>query len=213
MECDAEGPFIEGNAEDDDIWPKARAAWNRRAHPAVKALTWIPDHGVAALGPYRLFQAETPLGRFCYGTDAEGAAYWQNNKTGVFMVGDEQTARRQAEAAWTKAACAEASKFVALSALVSAPADPATAPAWNGWRSIDTAPEDQHVILATSGGFVGEAIMLRDEATGAQKWAWALGPVHENHRPYGWKPLPEPLFAPVLSDLRPDGFDGPTGAE
>lgn len=105
--------------------------YRRAAQPAVKALTWIPDHGVAALGPYRLFQAETPLGRFCYGTDAEGAAYWQNNKTGVFMVGDEQTARRQAEAAWTKAACAEASKFVALSALVSAPADPAPAPAEN----------------------------------------------------------------------------------
>ena len=81
------------------------------------------------------------------------------------------------------------------------------------WRSIDTAPEDQHVILCTSGGHVGEAIMLIDEDTGQQKWAWALGPLHPNHIPYGWQPLPDALNAPVASDLRPDGFDGPTGAE
>ena len=86
-------------------------------------------------------------------------------------------------------------------------------PNWNGWRSIDTAPEDKHVILATSGGHVGEAIMLIDEDTGQQKWAWALGPLHPNHIPYGWMPFQEPPTAPVLSDLRPDGFDGPTGAE
>lgn len=84
---------------------------------------------------------------------------------------------------------------------------------WNGWRSIDTAPEDQHVILGTSGGHVGEAIMLIDEDTGQQKWAWALGPLHPNHTPYGWQPLPSSLSAPVLSDLRDGGFDGPTGAE
>lgn len=84
---------------------------------------------------------------------------------------------------------------------------------WNGWRSIDTAPEDQHVILGTSGGHVGEAIMLIDEDTGQQKWAWALGPLHPNHIPYGWQPLPSSLSAPVLSDLRDGGFDGPTGAE
>lgn len=86
-------------------------------------------------------------------------------------------------------------------------------PRWDGWRSIDTAPEDQHVILCTSGGHVGEAIMLVDEDTGQQKWAWALGPLHPNHIPYGWRPLPDALNAPVASDLRSGGFDGPTGAE
>ena len=86
-------------------------------------------------------------------------------------------------------------------------------PRWDGWRSIDTAPEDQHVILCTSGGHVGEAIMLIDEDTGQQKWAWARGPVHPSHTPYGWQLLPEALNAPVASDLRPGGFDGPTGAE
>ena len=81
------------------------------------------------------------------------------------------------------------------------------------WRSIDTAPEDEHVILATSGGHVGEAIMLIDEDTGKQKWAWAFGPVHPNHEPYGWQPMPSAIDFPVPSDLRNGGFDGPTGAE
>lgn len=61
-----------------------------------------------------------------------------------------------------------------------------------GWRPIHSAPEDTHVIIATSGGFVGEALMLMDEDTGQQKWTWALGPVHPNHVPLGWMPLPSP---------------------
>ena len=81
------------------------------------------------------------------------------------------------------------------------------------WHSIDTAPEDTHVILATAGGFVGEAIMLLDETTGKQKWAWALGPVHPNHTPLGWQHLPSGLTHPIPRDDRDGGFDGPTGAE
>ena len=61
-----------------------------------------------------------------------------------------------------------------------------------GWLPVDTAPEDQHVILMTTGGHVGEALMLRDEDTGQQKWTWALGPVHPNHTPLGWQPMPLP---------------------
>lgn len=90
---------------------------------------------------------------------------------------------------------------------------PAPVPNWSGWRSIDTAPEDEHIILCTSGGHVGEALMLIDEDTGRQKWTWALGPVHHHHTPFGWMPLPDALQSPVASDLRPGGFDGPTGAE
>lgn len=67
------------------------------------------------------------------------------------------------------------------------------------WRSIDTAPEDQHVILCTSGGHVGEAIMLIDEDTGQQKWTWACGPLHPNHMPYGWQAFPDGLSAPASS--------------
>lgn len=62
----------------------------------------------------------------------------------------------------------------------------------SGWLPVDTAPEDQHVILMTTGGHVGEALMLRDEDTGQQKWTWALGPVHANHTPLGWQPMPLP---------------------
>ena len=60
-----------------------------------------------------------------------------------------------------------------------------------GWLPIDSAPEDEHVILATSGGHVGEAVMLRDEDAGEPKWTWALGPVHPDHKPLGWKPMPK----------------------
>jgi hypothetical protein len=95
------------------------------------------------------------------------------------------------------------------------PAEPVVEapPNWNGWRSIDTAPEDCRVLLATAGNWVGEAIMLRDEDTGEQVWTWVDTGKPSLHSCYGWMPLPAPLVAPVLSDLRPDGFDGPTGAE
>ena len=69
-----------------------------------------------------------------------------------------------------------------------------------GWLPVDTAPEDQHVILATTGGHVGEALMLRDEDTGQQKWTWALGPVHPNHTPLGWQPMPSRLLLRRASD-------------
>lgn len=86
-------------------------------------------------------------------------------------------------------------------------------PKWAGWRSIDTALEDCRVILATAGNWVGEAIMLRDEDTGEQVWTWVDTGKRVRHSCYGWMPLPEHIDAPVLSDLRPDGSDGPTGAE
>lgn len=80
----------------------------------VKALKWKADHGVAGIGPYRLFEAFTPLGRFSYGTDSEGSPWWCAQYGGIFTVGDEETAKRQAEAAWSKAALAEVAKFIAL---------------------------------------------------------------------------------------------------
>lgn len=83
---------------------------------------------------------------------------------------------------------------------------------WDGWRPVATAPEDEGVILCTSGGHVGEALMLRDEDTGEQKWTWASGPVSKFHAPLGWQPLPSAIDKPV-ADLGAAGFDGPTGAE
>lgn len=84
---------------------------------------------------------------------------------------------------------------------------------WSGWRFIDTAPEDHPVILATAGMWVGEATMFRDEDTGDQVWTWADTGKRIKHQPYGWMHLPDAPTSPVLSDLRPGGFDGPTGAE
>ena len=81
-----------------------------------------------------------------------------------------------------------------------------TRPNWSGWRSIDTAPEDERVILATAGNWVGEAIMLRNEFTGEQDWTWVDTGKPTRHSLYGWQPLPSPLSAPVLSDLRDGGF-------
>ncbi|GGE36549.1 hypothetical protein GCM10007276_12550 [Agaricicola taiwanensis] len=81
------------------------------------------------------------------------------------------------------------------------------------WRSIDTAPEDEHVILATTGDHVGEALMLIDKDTGQQKWTWAGGPVSKFHIPLGWQPMPSAITKPVPSDNRAGGFDGPTGAD
>lgn len=53
----------------------------------------------------------------------------------------------------------------------------------------------------------------KDEDTGEQVWSWVDTGKPCKHSCLGWMPLPEPLQAPVLSELRPDGFDGPTGAE
>jgi len=83
----------------------------------VKSLEWTEDHGVAHLGPYRLFQADTSLGRFAYGTDAEGNCYWHSQSSGVFMVKDEATAKRQAEASWANMAISEAEKYINIAAL------------------------------------------------------------------------------------------------
>lgn len=80
--------------------------------PCVKPLEWKADHGEAMLGSYRLFRADTPLGWLAYGTDSEGACYWQGLKSGTFIVADEAAAKRQAEASWEKAALAEAGKYL-----------------------------------------------------------------------------------------------------
>lgn len=83
--------------------------------------------------------------------------------SGVFMTGDEATAKRLAEAAWEKTATAEAGKFIVLSALASSDLTPATeaggaamlaasplpSSSGTGWRSMDSAPHGVEVLLAT----------------------------------------------------------------
>lgn len=60
------------------------------------------------------------------------------------------------------------------------------------WLHLESAPEDQWVLLATTGGWVGEALMLRSEETGKQLWQWSSGKrINEKLAPLKWMPLPE----------------------
>lgn len=59
-----------------------------------------------------------------------------------------------------------------------------------GWRLIETAPKDEHVLLATTGNWVGEAIL---QLCGEDDWQWLWvrsQPVHPNLKPLAWMPLP-----------------------
>ena len=66
------------------------------------------------------------------------------------------------------------------------------------WQPLETAPEDEWVILATSGEHVGEAIMLIAE-NGAAEWRWAGAAgssIHTGLKPLAWMPLPPPPSSP-----------------
>jgi hypothetical protein len=55
-----------------------------------------------------------------------------------------------------------------------------------GWQDISTAPEDEWLLVATTGGWVGEAMVVDGE------WKWATGNVfHSDIIPLKWMPLPE----------------------
>ena len=67
------------------------------------------------------------------------------------------------------------------------------------WQPIETAPEDELVLLATSGDWVDTATCLVDESTGERRWFWQVDrPIHPNLKPFGWQRLPAGLSAPVL---------------
>ena len=63
-----------------------------------------------------------------------------------------------------------------------------------GWLALETAPEDEWVLLATTGDHVGEALMLVSAETGKQCWQWASGgKLSSRLTPLGWQPLPAAL--------------------
>jgi hypothetical protein len=65
------------------------------------------------------------------------------------------------------------------------------------WQDISTPPEDEWLLVATSGGWVGEAMVLDGE------WKWASGHVfHSDIVPLKWMPLPEHPDTPAPSDRR-----------
>ncbi|WP_089177185.1 hypothetical protein [Bosea sp. AS-1] len=62
----------------------------------------------------------------------------------------------------------------------------ASLPQLSPWRDLASAPEDEWVLLATTGGWVGEAMVIEGE------WKWASGNVfHSDIVPLKWMPLPE----------------------
>lgn len=76
-------------------------------------------------------------------------------------------------------------RFVDVSVMprVVAPADP--------WLDLASAPQDEWVLLATTGGWVGEALMLRNEETGEQRWQWVSGnKLNSKLIPLKWMPMP-----------------------
>lgn len=133
---------------------------------AVKPLIWEEDHGIAGMGPYRLFKAETTLGRFVYGTDAEGSAYYHTASSGVMMVGDEVTAKRLAEAAWDKTALAEVGKFVDPAAF-SHPPQPADERVVEALREAANIAFDE--MFAVTGAPVARAVQQKILALSAQE--------------------------------------------
>lgn len=63
------------------------------------------------------------------------------------------------------------------------------------WLPIETAPEDEHILIATTGGWVGTAFWT-DEGDG-KVWAWGHPEkdhgqyVHPKLEPLRWMPLPK----------------------
>lgn len=109
------------------------ALWNTRApSPAavtVKPLAFQTDHGEN----YRIFYADTPIGRFAYGTDNKGQSYWQDN-TPMDQgkdVASELIAEKKAQEAYETAIM----QTDIFKSLIVTPAPVA------GWRDMDSAPD------------------------------------------------------------------------
>ena len=61
------------------------------------------------------------------------------------------------------------------------------------WQPIETAPEDEKVIIATDLGWIDTAFGTTDEDTGIKTWFWQGGrEVHPNNTITHWTPLPGP---------------------
>jgi len=86
------------NVETDNAWMGFSAGWNTRTDAIcaeVKPLVWKADHG----NEWRIFYADTCMGRYTYGTDNKGQAYWQDNhpNCGGYDVASEGVACECAE--------------------------------------------------------------------------------------------------------------------
>jgi hypothetical protein len=66
-----------------------------------------------------------------------------------------------------------------------------------GWQPIETAPEDENVLVATTGGWVDTAFWTDEDGEG-RKWWWLISakeyakhPIHASLAPTHWMPLPK----------------------
>lgn len=64
------------------------------------------------------------------------------------------------------------------------------------WTSIESAPEDKNILVATAGGHVDAAFWTDEDGEG-RKWWWLVSaneyakhPIHENLIPTHWMKLP-----------------------
>lgn len=65
------------------------------------------------------------------------------------------------------------------------------------WQPIETAPEDENILVATTGGWVDTAFWTDEDGEG-RKWWWLLSasvyarhPIHPDLIPTHWMPLPK----------------------
>ena len=124
--------------------------------------------------------------------DADETVLW-TGPDGLFA---QAAARIEALTAERDAARAAAGDFA--DALATLRAELAT----HAMQPLETAPEDEPVILATTGGWIGEAWMLRNEDTGVQEWTWAIGRRGDTYfNPLGWWKMP-PHPDPTRDDAR-----------
>lgn len=110
---------------------------------------------------------------------------------------DEQEQRSQMAAA----VALPADQYMALLALARNGLRPKLA-AQDDWRDMESAPNEEWVIIATDGGWVGQACRewygpngLGEPQDGELRWFWAgsnnLQPIHEKHKPIKWSPMPK----------------------
>lgn len=70
----------------------------------------------------------------------------------------------------------------------------------DAWRPIETVPDDEAVLLATEGGWVGQASKsFQYPREDELHWCWAGAnePLHPTLKPLAWMPLPKFSKQPI----------------
>ena len=109
--------------------------------------------------------------------------------------------REEQRAQMAAAVALPADQFLALIAAARNGLRPKAVGTGTEWLNVKDAPKEEWVILATTGGWVGQATLEYwgpngfGEPEGAElKWFWhgSKEPIHDNHIPLGWQPMPAP---------------------